>query len=95
VREVEVLGEREYRVTTAALPYPLLLEAGTVVPAVTNLQLMLPQIERRVPLVGEADLRSPQRLVIRPAAGRDTASSVPPPMNLESHPHRRELAGGH
>lgn len=66
VREVEILGEHEYRVTTAALPYPLLLEAGTVGAAVANLQQMLPDIERRVPAVGEADLRSPRRLVIRP-----------------------------
>lgn len=66
VREVEILGEGEYRVTTAALPYPLLLEAGTVGAAVANLQQMLPDIERRVPAVGEADLRSPRRLVIRP-----------------------------
>jgi len=73
VREVEALGEREYRVTTAALPYPLLLEAGTVAPAVTNLQQMLPEIERRVPAVGEADLRSPRRLVIRPMAIRPAA----------------------
>ena len=67
VREVEILGEGEYRVSTAALPYPLLLESGTVGAAVANLQRMLPEIERRVPAVGEADLRSPRRLVIRPA----------------------------
>ena len=73
VREVEILGEREYRVTTAALPYPLLLEAGTVEPAVVNLQQMLPEIERRVPAVGEADLRSPRRLVIRPQASTSTS----------------------
>jgi hypothetical protein len=68
VREVEILGDGEYRVVTAALPYPLLLEAGSVAPAVTSLQQMLPEIERRLPAVGEADLRSPRRLVIRPAA---------------------------
>ncbi|HEV8239249.1 MAG TPA: FtsQ-type POTRA domain-containing protein [Thermoanaerobaculia bacterium] len=75
VREVEILGEREYRVTTAALPYPLLLEAGTVAPAVTNLQQMLPEIERRVPAVGEADLRSPRRLVIRPDSSTPKVST--------------------
>jgi len=75
VREVEILGEREYRVTTAALPYPLLLEAGTVEPAVANLQQMLPEIERRLPAVGEADLRSPRRLVIRPSTQSSTSQS--------------------
>jgi len=78
VREVEILGEREYRVTTAALPYPLLLEAGTVSPAVANLQQMLPEIERRLPAIGEADLRSPARLVIRPdpSISKTTTSST-------------------
>jgi hypothetical protein len=94
VREVEVLGEREYRVVTAALPYPLLLEAGTVGPAVTNLQLMLPQIERRVPAVGEADLRSPRRLVIRPAA-RAAGTRVEPMSSLQLGDPHQELAGGH
>ncbi len=65
--EIEPLGDGEHRVVTAALPYPLLLQAGTVGSAVTNLQRMLPEILRRVPAVGEADLRSPRRLVIRPA----------------------------
>jgi hypothetical protein len=76
VREVEILGEGEYRVTTAALSYPLLLEAGTVGAAVANLQQMLPEIERRVPRVGEADLRSPRRLVIRPVT-LEKASTPP------------------
>lgn len=75
VREVEILGEREYRVTTAALPYPLLLEAGTVSPAVVNLQQMLPEIERRLPAIGEADLRSPRRLVIRPTVSTEKPST--------------------
>ncbi|HXT20505.1 MAG TPA: FtsQ-type POTRA domain-containing protein [Thermoanaerobaculia bacterium] len=75
VREVEILGEREYRVTTAALPYPLLLEAGTVSPAVANLQQMLPDIERRLPAIGEADLRSPGRLVIRPTVSTEKPST--------------------
>ncbi|HEV8631955.1 MAG TPA: FtsQ-type POTRA domain-containing protein [Thermoanaerobaculia bacterium] len=69
VREIEVLGEGEYRVTTAALDYPLLLKRGTVEEAVTNLQLMLPEISRRVPAVALADLRSPRRLVIQPQPG--------------------------
>jgi POTRA domain-containing FtsQ-type protein len=68
VEEVEVLGEGEYRVKTAALAYPLLLEAGTVAPAVVNFERMLPEIVGRVREIGEADLRSPRRLVIRPAA---------------------------
>jgi hypothetical protein len=85
VREVEILGEREYRVTTAALPYPLLLEAGTVSPAVANLQQMLPEIERRLPAIGEADLRSPRRLVIRPSLfTQPSLATQPSPSNQSS-----------
>jgi len=80
-REVEILGDGEYRVTTAALPYPLLLEAGSVAPAVTSLQQMLPEIERRLPAVGEADLRSPRRLVIRPGAAAPNPSGTSPEQN--------------
>jgi hypothetical protein len=78
VEDVEVLGEGEYRVRTAALPYPLLLEAGTVAPAVVNFERMLPQIAGRVREIGEADLRSPRRLVIRPAAPRGAAEVIRP-----------------
>jgi hypothetical protein len=54
----------------------LLLEAGTVAPAVANLQQMLPEIARRVAEVGEADLRSPRRLVIRPKSSPEQASTA-------------------
>jgi hypothetical protein len=83
VREIEVLGEGEYRVSTAALDYPLLLKRGTVAEAVTNLQLMLPEIARRVPAVALADLRSPRRLVIQPLRG---AAAATRPSTIELAP---------
>lgn len=66
--EVQILGEGDYRVQTAALPYPLLLKAGAVAEAVANLQRALPEIGRRYASIDEIDLRQPRRLVVRPAA---------------------------
>ena len=40
-----------------------------------NLQQMLPDIERRLPAIGEADLRSPGRLVIRPTVSTEKPST--------------------
>lgn len=65
-REVEVMGDGEYRVSGAGLPYPLLLRAGTVGEAAINLRRVLPEIERRFAAVEVLDLRQPRRLVVRP-----------------------------
>jgi hypothetical protein len=70
-REVEVMGDGEYRVHSAALPYPLLLKAGTVGEAAANLRHVLPEIERRYSAVEVLDLRQPRRLVVRPAKGSE------------------------
>jgi len=66
--EVQILGEGDYRVQTQALPYPLLLRAGSVGEAVGNLQRALPEIDRRFASIDELDLRQPRRLVVRAAA---------------------------
>jgi hypothetical protein len=84
-REVEVLGDGEYRVRGASPPYPLLLQAGTVGEAVINLRRVLPEIERRFAAIELLDLRQPRRLVVRPTepppaparpSGGSTASSA-------------------
>ena len=69
--EVEVMGDGEYRVHSAAIPYPLLLKAGTVGEAAANLRRVLPEIERRYSAVEVLDLRQPRRLVVRPAKGSE------------------------
>jgi cell division septal protein FtsQ len=69
-REVEILGDGEYRVDSAALPYPMLLKAGTVGEAAINLRRVLPEIERRFAAVELLDLRQPRRLVVRPGPTR-------------------------
>jgi hypothetical protein len=68
-REVEVLGEGDFRVVTTALPFPLLLRAGRVGEGVANLRQVMPELSTRVAAVELVDLRQPRRLVVRPAAG--------------------------
>lgn len=68
-REVEVLGEEEFKVVTAALPFPLLLRMGRVGEGAGNLRRVLPQLEERFAAVELVDLREPRRLVVRPAPG--------------------------
>ena len=66
--EVELLGEEEFRLTSAALPFPVVVRASTLEASARRLQELLPQISRRYPRVGVVDLRSERRIVIEPAA---------------------------
>ena len=65
---VEVLGEVEFRLTTAAVPFPLVVRASTLELGARRLQALLPEISRRYPRVEAVDLRSERRIVIEPAA---------------------------
>lgn len=66
--EVEVLGEGDFRITTGALPFPLVVRAGTLAQRVAGLHELLAQIERRYPKVESVDLRFARRIVVQPAA---------------------------
>jgi hypothetical protein len=68
VAEIEPLGEGDFLVETAALPYPLLLRAGGVAEGVSRLEEARGEVARREIQVGAADLRFPRRIVIQPAA---------------------------
>jgi len=63
---VEVLGDRDFRVQTAALPFSLLLRSGDVLPKVRRLEALLPDLERRYPAIEAVDLRFARRIVIQP-----------------------------
>jgi hypothetical protein len=65
--EVEVLGEDEFRLTTAAVPFALVVRASTLELGARRLQALLPDISRRYPRVEAVDLRSERRIVIEPA----------------------------
>lgn len=65
--EIEVLGDEDYCLYTAALPFPLLVRAGTVADRGRSLAAVLPEIVRRYPRVTSVDLRFERRIVIQPA----------------------------
>lgn len=67
--EVEVLGEEDLLLRTRALPFPLLVEAGTVEERVRRFQQAMPEVLARVPRPERVDLRFSNRMVVRPAAG--------------------------
>jgi cell division septal protein FtsQ len=66
--EIEVLGDEDFCVYTAALPFPLYVRAGTLAERGRSLAEMLPEIARRYPKVQAVDLRFERRIVIQPAA---------------------------
>lgn len=66
--EIEVLGDEDFRLYTAALPFPVLVKAGTLAERGRSLAEFLPEIERRYPQVLAVDLRFERRIVIQPAA---------------------------
>jgi len=70
LERLESLGGGDFRVWTAALPFPVLVEQGRLEPAAERLGDVLPALAARRPELGrvaEADLRFAGRLVLRPA----------------------------
>jgi len=65
--EIEILGGRDYRITTEALPFPLLLEAGEWAGRARHLEALLPEISARYGGVAAVDLRFSRRLIVQPA----------------------------
>lgn len=78
--EVEMLGEDDFRIVTAALPFSLLVRTGGVGAGVERLQPLLAEILRRYPgRVGAVDLRFPQRMVLQTIHESRTELAAPPP----------------
>ncbi|HSL81851.1 MAG TPA: FtsQ-type POTRA domain-containing protein, partial [Thermoanaerobaculia bacterium] len=72
--EVEILGEEDFRLKSRELPFPLVVEAGTVERRVRALADRVPEILARVPEPGEVDLRFEHRMIVRPAAAGEPAT---------------------
>ncbi|MEJ2084211.1 MAG: hypothetical protein P8Y44_00855 [Acidobacteriota bacterium] len=66
--EIELLGEGDFGLHSATLPFPVLVSAETVEKQVKNLRSVLPQIEKRYQFPVTVDLRFSQQIVIQPAA---------------------------
>lgn len=75
--EVEVLGEEDFRLHGRELPFPLVVEAGTVERRVGILVDRIPELLAEVPEPGEVDLRFENRMVVRPGAAADAAGTGP------------------
>lgn len=71
--EVEVLGEEDLLLRTRELPFPLLVEAGTVEARARRFQQAMPEMLARVPRPEWVDLRFSNRMVLRPADGTPVA----------------------
>lgn len=65
--EVEVLGGDDFRLFTAALPFPVLVSLGGVGRQVRKFREVMPEIARRYDRVSAVDLRFSRQIVIQPA----------------------------
>lgn len=65
--EIEILGDRDYRVHTVDLPFPLLVRKSTLEQRARRLQQLLPRILERYDAVAAVDLRFSRRIIIEPA----------------------------
>lgn len=73
--EVEVLGEEDLILRSRELPFPLLVESGTVEARARVLREWMPELTARVPRPDRIDLRFENRMVVRPAAEISGAGS--------------------
>jgi cell division protein FtsQ len=65
--EVELLGGGDFRLFTAAVPFPVLVSLGGVGRQVRKLKEVMPEIVRRYDRVSAVDLRFSRQIVIQPA----------------------------
>jgi len=73
--EIEILGPDDFRVWSAALPFPLLVRSGTLAAKTSYLEALLPQVARRYSRVEAVDLRFARRIIVQPSA-RSISSGV-------------------
>lgn len=64
--EIEILGGGDFRVHAGALPFPLLVRAGTLRVRLASLAELLPELEKRYEAVAYIDLRFDRRIVFQP-----------------------------
>lgn len=65
--EVELLGLDDFRIHSAALPFPVLVSGKEVKTQLEKLEKLLPEINRRFPSVAAVDLRFSRQIVVQPA----------------------------
>ena len=72
--EVEMLSDKDFRVWTSDLDFPLLVRAGTLASGSRRLEALLPQIAARFDRLGAVDLRFSRRIILQPGRGTALAS---------------------
>lgn len=83
--ELRLLGEEDFAVHTAAVPFPIYLRRGDVAAKGAWLEALLPEILRRYDRLEAVDLRYSRRIVLRMPAGVAPAAQIQP-----SEPAQRE-----
>ncbi len=87
--EVEVLGEKDFRIHTSALPFAVLITAGTLNQRVRRLEELLPQIVARFGAGSAVDLRFARRIIVKPSV------SVAGPSGSARRAEYREAISNH
>ncbi len=65
--EIVILGEKDFRIYTNSLPFPLLVRAGTLERKVRRLEGLLPKIVERYAHAAAVDLRFARRIIVQPS----------------------------
>jgi len=73
---IDVLGEEDFRLHTDALPFSLVVTRGEVGPKARRLEELLPELERRYPVIDSVDLRFSRRIVVQPGAPARTGAGA-------------------
>ncbi len=77
--EIEVLGEDDFRVHTAVLPFPVLVRTGTLNLRARRLEELLPHIFERFGAVAAVDLRFARRIIVQPSVESGAGRSLTAP----------------
>lgn len=64
--EIRMLGQKDFKIFTTKLPFPLLVRGGTVENKARRLETLLPQIVARYGSGVEVDLRFARRIIVQP-----------------------------
>ena len=73
---IDVLGEEDFRLHTDALPFSLVVTRGEVGPKARRLEELLPELERRYPVIDSVDLRFSRRIVVQPGTPARTGAGA-------------------
>ena len=72
--EIAVLGDGDYEIWSAALPFPVLLRQGELAERLPLLAAWLPELERRYPKLDAVDLRFARRMILVPGTAPPSAA---------------------